>query len=509
MATAISVSDPRQTTPALLVWGARYLRPYLTAITVVALSVMLVFTIYHTLLDLQWIAFLLGVLFAALLSMVSQSVKAQWRLVRRSAQLRRSRELLAEEAARSERAAQALKTADQRFRTVLDALPALIFFMDREERCRYHNRAFEAWCARPAADIGGAALSALLDAEIYETLKAHIAKALLGTEAQFETQWLHPDGVRHVTVKLLPYPVGAQTTSGFYVFVTVVAVARARSAAESSAQDALITPEAVYLDEMAQQLTAEEDPREYLLRALEEDRFTLLEQNIESLAPETGDGNFREILLRLREEEERTLPPGGFFEVAERYDLMPAIDRWVIRKLLKSCALMKSADSAWRVPLCCLNVSGATLADRSFAAHVRAQLEHWEIAGSRLCFEIAHGALADRETDISALMQELKPLGCRFTVDCFGSDKVSFAPFTRLPFDFIKIDRSIVCEILRNKSELARARAIVLACRKIGVRTIAHFVEDEATRVKLKDIGVDYVQGFGIAQVSPWPGSRA
>lgn len=499
MTTASSVSDPGQTTPALLVWGTRYLAPYLTAAAVVVLCAMLVFTIYFTLFDLQWTAFLLGVLFAAVLSMVSQSVKAQWRLVRRSAQLRRSRELLAEESARSERSAQALKTADQRFHTVLDALPSLVFFIDREERCRYHNRAFESWCGRSAADIGGCGLSALLDAATYETLKAHIARALLGTEAQFETQWQHDDGARHVTVKLLPYPVDARTTSGFYVFVTVVAVVHAR--ASQSPADTLIRPEAVYLDEMAQQLTAEDDPREYLLRALEEDRFTLLEQKIESIATEAGDANFREILLRLCEEDARTLPPGGFFEVAERYDLMPAIDRWVIRKLLKSCAVMKTANSAWRMPLCCVNVSSATLADRGFAGHVKAQLKHWEIAGSRLCFEISHGALGATEADVDALIAELKPLGCRFTVDCFGSDRISFAPFTRLAFDFVKIDRSIVCEVLHDKSELARARAIVLACRKIGVRTIAHFVEDDATRLKLKDIGVDYVQGFGVAQL--------
>ena len=155
------------------------------------------------------------------------------------------------------------------------------------------------------------------------------------------------------------------------------------------------------------------------------------------------------------------------------------------------------------MPLYCLNLSSATLRDRTFPNHVRAQLQHWEIAGNRLCFEINHEDLAERESDISVLMEELRPLGCRFTVDCFGSQKISFAPFRHLRFDFLKIDGSIIGGILKDKSELAKAKAIVLACQRIGVRTIAQFVEHEATRAKLREIGVDYVQGFSVGKPGP------
>lgn len=486
----------------------RYLVPFLTAIAVLALSVMLVVTIYFTLLDLQWLAFLLGVLFAAILSMVTQSLKAQWRLVRRSAQLKRQKELLGEETARTERYAQAVKTAELRLRTVLDGVPAMVFFIDREERCRYHNAAFEDWCGRNAADSGGLHLSEILDAPLYEELKPHGREALIGTATQYETHLPTADGRRPVAVKLLPYPVGAQTASGFYVFVTAVASAQPMLKPESFAPEAIrprapdASSEAAYLDAMEQQLPADEDPREYLLRAIEEDQFILLEQRIELLTGE-GQPNLREVLLRLQEERERMLPPGGFFEVAERYDLMPAIDRWVVRKLLKSCGAMKSADPKWRMPLYCVNVSGASLRDRSFANHVRAQLQHWDLAGSRLCFEIHHGALAEQESDIAILMEQLQPLGCRFTVDGFGSHKISFAPFRELRFDYLKIDGSIISQVLTSSAELTKVKAIVLACRKIGVRTIAQFVEDDATRAQLKEVGVDYVQGFGIEKPGP------
>ncbi len=507
-AATMSSDESRQTTSGrrasgsgrAAAWANRYLTPFLTAIAVLALSAALVFTIYFTQLDLQWTAFLFGVLFAAVLSMVTQSVKAQWRLVRRSAQLRRSKELLAEEVARRERSAQALKVADVRFRTILDALPVMIFFVDREERCLYYNAAFQEGCSSGTPDMSAMPLRELVDDAMYQHLSARGKEALLGRETQFEARWRHPAGEKPVAVKLLPYPVGAQMTSGFYVFVTPAADAMP-AAARGIAPEA--AGEAVYFGAMEQQLTTDEDPREYLLRAIEADQFILLEQKIEPLTAEAAHPNFREILVRLREEEERTLAPGGFFEVAERYDLMPAIDRWVIRKLLRSCAAMKSADPAWRMPLYCVNLGGATLSDRGFASHVQMQLKHWDIAGHRICFEVNQGELAEREADIVRLMAQLKPLGCRFTVDGFGSQKVSFAPFRNLRFDFLKIDGSIVSEILKKPSELAKARAIVLACGKLEVRTIAQFVEDEGTRVRLREIGVDYVQGFGIDKPGP------
>lgn len=502
-----AVVRPRSQSHLAAAWAGRYLAPFMTAIAVLALSTMLIFTIYFTQLDLQWTAFLLGVLFAAVLSMVSQSMKAQWRLLRRTAQLKRSKELFAEEVAKRERSSQAQRSAEQRFRTVMDALPGMVFFVDRQERCRYHNLAFQDWCGLTADEMGGAALRDVLDAGSYHELRSAGMEALLGTQMQYESQWQRSDGTRKVSVKLLPYPLGAQTMSGFYAFVTPLSAAQLAFEAAGHPASELAPPEtsseAIYFDEMAREMTPDEAPREHLLRAIEEDQFILLEQKIEPLVHETVPANLREILLRLQAEDERTLLPGGFLEIAERYDLTPAIDRWVIRKLLKSAAAMKQADRAWRMPLYCLNLSAATLRDRGFANHVRGQLQHWELSGARLCFEISHASLAEQETDVGILMDQLKPLGCRFTVDGFGSQKVSFSPFRQLRFDYLKIDGSIVSEIVHKASELAKAKAIVLACGKMGVRTIAQFVEDEAARAKLKEIGVDYVQGFGIERPGP------
>ncbi|MGZ8202102.1 MAG: EAL domain-containing protein [Burkholderiales bacterium] len=489
-------------------WLQRHLPQVLTAAAVLGVCVMLVVTIYYTLFDLEWIAFLLGVLFAAVLSLLSQNISAQWQLARRTAQLQRTRKLLVEENVRGERAAQSLKAAETRFRTVLDASPIIVFYVDREERCRYHNSAFKAWCRQDLADIDGQPLEALLENAIYQDLLVHARQALLGTDSEYDTHWYRPDGGASMNVRLIGYPPGAQHVSGFYAVVTPAALSTAKttpSTLEPVQTSVSLTDasEAIYREAIEQQLAIDRDPREYLLRAMEEDHFVLLEQKIEPLAQHVIPAQMCEILLRLQGEEHGILPPGRFFEVAENYCLMPAIDRWVVRKLLRSCAAMRTEKPLWRMPLYSINVSSATLRDRGFTRHVQGQLEHWGMQGRHLCFEVSHADLADRAPDIALFMQELRAFGCRFAVDSFGSEKITFAAFKDLRFDFLKIDGSIISRIANDKAELAKTRAIVLACRKMGIQTIAQFVENEATRSTVLEIGVDYAQGFGIDKPAP------
>ena len=156
------------------------------------------------------------------------------------------------------------------------------------------------------------------------------------------------------------------------------------------------------------------------------------------------------------------------------------------------------------MPLCCVNLSSTSLCDPAFASYVQSELKHSNISGKSLCFELAELDLIRHHHDVQALMDILRPLGCRFTVDGFvGSNEVSFAPFKDLKFDFLKIDGIIIQNILTDSSALAKTKAIVLACQKLGVRTIAELVETEATVAQLRAIGVDYMQGFGISRPAP------
>jgi EAL domain-containing protein (putative c-di-GMP-specific phosphodiesterase class I) len=155
------------------------------------------------------------------------------------------------------------------------------------------------------------------------------------------------------------------------------------------------------------------------------------------------------------------------------------------------------------VPLYCINLSEDTIRSADFAKFIRGEVEEHHFNARSLCFEIGEPDIIGQHENVERLINTLKPLGCRFTVDSFGSVKVSFTHLKGLAVDFIKIDGVIIQNILRDPAELAKARAINTVCAKVGLRTIAEFVERKETLDKLRALGVDYVQGFGVALPGP------
>jgi len=466
------------------------------------LGAMLLATIYFTLFDLQWIAFLAGVLFAAVAALTSQTARAQLLVARRTRQLERNKAALAHACA-------ARDAAETRFSSVADALPAVILFVDRDGRCGYHNRACEIWCGRGGDRIRNMPLQDVLADTIYQDLKTRSVDVLAGKAAHYAAAWPRGRDADEPSVALLPYPPETDRPEGFYLLVAKAPGAPPvqPTGSADSVGSVLAVPhesgETTYLQSMTEQLIRGGDPRGKLVRALEENQFLLFAQRIEPLSPKARHPQCMEVLLRLQEEEEHMLPPGGFFPIAERYNLLEEIDRWVVRNLLQWCATRRRADPLWHMPLYCVNICAATLGDPEFPRYVATELERAAMPGGNLCFEIAEPDLIDHFREVRALMRALKPLGCRFTADAFGSVKVSFVSFKHLQFDFVKIDGTIIQNILRERSDLAKVRAIALACGSLGVCTIAEFVESAETLARLREIGIDYAQGFGIATPGP------
>jgi len=270
-----------------------------------------------------------------------------------------------------------------------------------------------------------------------------------------------------------------------------------------SRRSADATSEGLYLQSITDDLMGWDEPRVKLARALQENQFLLFAQKILAIKRGAPDSLCYEILLRLQEEEDHMLPPGGFIPVAEHYDMMEDIDRWVVRNLISWCIDKQRASPDWRVPLFCVNLSGAAVGNPEFAEFVRQELTRPGMAANRLCFEISEPDIVSQHENMQRLIAALKPAGCRFTIDSFGSVKVSFSYLKGLAIDFLKIDGVIIQNILKDPSELAKVKAIGAACQNIGVRTIAEFVESRETLDKLRELGVDYVQGFGIARPGP------
>jgi len=260
--------------------------------------------------------------------------------------------------------------------------------------------------------------------------------------------------------------------------------------------------QALYLTSLTQQLTGWDDPREMLEQAIRDGQFLLLAQKIVSLRQGAPDPLLYEILLRLKKEEDYLLPPGGFFDVAEGVDMMEDIDRWVMRTVLEWGAGKLANKTPAQLPLVCINVSGAALESPGYAQAVADELRQSGFPPRALCFEISEVDVVRHQQAARQFVERVKP-ACRVSIDSFGSVKVAFSHLAGLAVDFIKIDGEIVQNIARSATDLAKVKAIALACQKIGVRTIAAFVETRETLDKLHEIGVDYAQGFGIARPEP------
>lgn len=257
--------------------------------------------------------------------------------------------------------------------------------------------------------------------------------------------------------------------------------------------------QALYLRLLNEQLVGWDNPRAMLEHALQQDQFLLLGQKLLSLKPGAADPLLYEVLLRLKQEETNMLPPGGFFPIAEGLDMMPDIDRWVVRHVIAWQASWTKKNSGKRPPLMCVNLSGETFEDKSFLPFLAGQLDQSGLPARALCFELNETDIIEYRRRARDFVAAVRPR-CRVTLDAFGSVKVSFGHLAGMTVDFIKIDGVLTQDILRDPAALAKVRAINAASQKIGIRTIAEFVETTQTLDKLREIGVDYVQGFGIAR---------
>lgn len=236
--------------------------------------------------------------------------------------------------------------------------------------------------------------------------------------------------------------------------------------------------------------------------AFEENRFVLYYQPIVPLHPQSEAYEHGEVLMRMLDADGKPIAPMQFIPAAERYNLMPIIDRWVVRTTLGK---MREAQGPAETPPfhCTINLSGQSLNDEHFLEFVLSNIHESDVPGEYICFEITETAAITNLSRARHFINTLKQMDCYFALDDFGSGLSSFGYLKGLNVDYLKIDGAFIKDIVEDNVDRAMVDSINQIGHVMGLKTIAEFVESDAIIEVLKEIGVDYAQGYGIARPAP------
>jgi diguanylate cyclase (GGDEF)-like protein len=235
--------------------------------------------------------------------------------------------------------------------------------------------------------------------------------------------------------------------------------------------------------------------------ALGHDSFRLDAQPILPLRANYGRPRF-ELLIRMLGDRGEIIPPCKFISAAERYQLMPTVDRWVVHR---ACELLgeHSASVGEDIARFAINLSGQSLQDESFLQFVIDQIKTSSLPPGVLCFELTETATIGNLVKAQRFMRTLQDLGCQFALDDFGTGVSSLAYLKDLSVNYLKIDGSFVRDAIINSRSESMIKAIAQLAKVMCMETIAEYVETDALRARMADLGVDYGQGFAMGKAQP------
>lgn len=255
------------------------------------------------------------------------------------------------------------------------------------------------------------------------------------------------------------------------------------------------------LDASVAQRRSDLDQVNHLQQALIGNRFQLHAQPIAALCADDGRSHF-EILVRMTSDDGELLHPGKFLSAAERYQMMSAVDRWVIRHTLDT---LSSSEQILEINLSSFNInlSAQSLVADDFVEFVEARIIESGIAADILCFEITETAVVRNLERAQRCIRRLRKLGCRVALDDFGTGYCSFAYLKDLPVHYIKVDGAFVRDLVTNPLSESIVSAMTSIAKVMDASTVAEHVETELVLQKLRQMGVDFVQGFLIGKPRP------
>lgn len=236
-------------------------------------------------------------------------------------------------------------------------------------------------------------------------------------------------------------------------------------------------------------------------RILDEESLFLRCQSIVPINPETHTKQHYEILLGVLDLDGANISTPEFIEAAERYNRMPDVDRWVVKNSLRW--ISRNGITMENVEMFSINLSGLSVNDEGFLKFIIEQIETSKVPVEKICFEVTETAGVGNLTDASEFIRQVKKTGCQFSLDDFGTGMSSYAYLKNLPVDFLKIDGAFVKDMVNSKSDYAVVKSICEIGHFMGLEVIAEYVENDEILALLREIGVDFAQGFGIEKPHP------
>lgn len=471
-------------------------------------SVALFVGVYFSLLSQQWILFLVATLVVIVLSETARLSHAEWIALRRAAKLSVIKRKLEHETHLRKQIETVLADGKTRLNLLDEVLATMVLLVDNNGECRYHNRAFAAWIRLRPGQIVGKHMREILGAKFYQDIAFANRKSLDGHHVRYEyTHSLSDSRLYKLTIQHVPLVGSDGKVQGFYMLLDdITETTDANKAQQAIRMISTIPPgasaQSLFVDSFAEQVIGDKEAANRIMSAIEKGEFRLFCQLIRPLAIQDG-AIHHEILVRLLEEEESMMPPGAFFPLAERFGLMVHLDRWVVRHVVKLIAAEHAQGLLGNGELFFINISEDTLLNTAFPEFLHCVLLEYQVHGHALCFEITDTDLAAHHAAVVTFVQQVQPLGVKIALSGFGGVRVRFDPMEDFWVDFLKIDGSIVLDILRDPLALAKITAIQHVAKEFSIKTIAEFVESEDIISKLTELGIDFAQGFGISRPAP------
>lgn len=345
-----------------------------------------------------------------------------------------------------------------------------------------------------AARLGGDQFGVLMEgASLNEAVRA--AEALCEEVRSFRFSWENRSYSLRVSVGIVPLTADSESVTSL-LGAADAACQAAKEAGRNRVHAYQVNDVALISRRREMQWAAR------LTSALEGDRFELYRQSIRALGDEAEEGAHFELLLRLRDDEsDLPISPASFIRAAERFNITPSIDRWVITQTFRW--LTAHPEQLEELAVCAINLSAQSLTDDKFLPFVSNEFDRFKLPGSKFCFEITETAAVASYAQAQRFISGLRQRGCTFALDDFGSGMASFAHLRHLPVDYVKIDGTFVRGIESDTIDRSMVASINDICQLMGRRTIAEFAETEAVCEILRQIGVDYAQGYAVDEPTP------